>query len=92
MSWTKKRDPQLPAEPAYHDPDRCMNCGHSGSRHDPEVGCLVEGGTKYIEDENGNGSRVCSCEEYVTSPEKVEMLAVAAAAAVAAAPLRAAGL
>lgn len=70
MGWTKKRDPQLPTEPAYHDPNRCMNCGHLGSQHDPDVGCLVEGGTKYIEDESGNGRRVCSCEAYVPAPEK----------------------
>lgn len=89
MAWTIKRDPQLPAVPVFHDPERCMNCGHLATEHDsddPDVGCLVEGGTKYIEDENGVGKRVCACVGYVTSPEKVEMIAVAEAAALRAAP------
>ena len=86
MAWFIKRDPQLPAVPVYHDPERCMNCGHLAAEHDPDVGCLVEGGTKYIEDDNGAGIRVCSCTEYDVSPEKVETVAIAAAAARAAAP------
>ena len=55
-----------------------MNCGHlnqadaergiNGS-HDPEVGCLVVGGTKYIENEDGKGYLACSCLEFVPSPE-----------------------
>lgn len=68
MAWTKKRSPLLPAEPAFQHPDRCMNCGHLNNDHDAEVGCLVEGGTKYVEDENGAGKHSCSCEQFVPVP------------------------
>ena len=70
MAWAKKRSPLLPTEPAFHHPDRCMSCGHLSMEHEEGVGCLVDGGTKYIEDESGNGRHVCSCEGYVISPEK----------------------
>lgn len=67
LTYKKLRDPALPAEPTVLDPNRCLNCGHS-EPHDPDVGCLVEGGTKYIEDEEGNGKRCCSCELFVPVP------------------------
>jgi hypothetical protein len=81
MSWTIKRNPALPAEPTYQDPGRCMNCGHLGApnvargvneAHDPNVGCLVPGGTKYLEDENGNGFLACNCDQFVPAPEAAE--------------------
>lgn len=63
--WTVKRSPLLPAEEAFHHPDRCMNCGHLGTEHDPQVGCTAEGGGKYIEDEAGNGKHACGCTAHV---------------------------
>lgn len=71
MVWTKKRDPQLPAEPAYHSPTRCMNCGHEPQDHNAEVGCLVNGGTKYLENETGESMRACTCPKYIApTPEQ----------------------
>lgn len=79
MAWTKKRNPALPAEPAFHHPRRCMNCGHLDSpdsergideQHIPGVGCLVPGGTKYLENENGEGYLACNCEEHVPAPQE----------------------
>ncbi len=69
--WTKKRDPLAPAIPTYKHPDRCHSCGHLRDEHGEDVGCEVEGGTQYIEDETGNGKRVCSCEQFVPLPEEV---------------------
>lgn len=78
MAWKIKRSPQLPTVPAFHHPGRCMNCGHLilpdtalniNESHDPDVGCLVEGGTKYIEDENGNGKHCCACTIIVPAPD-----------------------
>lgn len=80
MAWTKKRDPRAPAPPAFHHPRRCMRCGHLDApdlerniheAHDPDVGCLVEGGTKYLEDEHGVGRYACSCEQFEAVPEEV---------------------
>ena len=72
MAWKRKRDPLLPSIPVYHDPERCYACGHHQGEHNAELGCMVEGGTDYIEDdENGNGKRVCSCEQFVPVPEEV---------------------
>lgn len=69
MAWTKKRDPLAPAEPAFHHPDRCMNCGHLNTEHDDSVGCLVEGGTKYMHDEEtGAEIRACNCHGFVPAP------------------------
>ena len=68
MPWTKKRDPLAPVPPAYHHPERCLHCGHIGSEHNDEVGCLVEGGTKYLEHDDGTVLRACSCEQYVPAP------------------------
>lgn len=68
MAWKKARDPLAPVPPAFHHPERCMNCGHLGSEHDPDVGCLMEGGTKYLLDEQGNERRTCSCETFVPAP------------------------
>jgi len=79
--WTIKRNPALPAEPAFQHPRRCMNCGHLDApdqergineSHDPDVGCLVPGGTKYLEDENGNGFLACNCDQFVPAPEAAE--------------------
>ena len=72
MSWTVKRNPALPAEPAFHHPQRCMNCGHLEAEHDPAVGCLIPGGTKYIENETGEGITACSCETFIPAPEAAE--------------------
>lgn len=47
-----------------------MNCGHLEGDHQAEVGCVVDGGTKYIEDESGAGLHVCTCEQFVPAPEK----------------------
>ena len=71
MAWTKKRDPLAPVERAFHHPDRCMNCGHlKEDHHDAPIGCTIEGGTKYIEDEEtGEGRRACSCEQFIPAPE-----------------------
>jgi hypothetical protein len=58
-----------------------MNCGHLDSpdlergideSHDPDVGCLVPGGTKYLENEQGAAIMVCSCEKFVPAPEAAE--------------------
>lgn len=67
------KDPNAPATPAFHHPDRCMNCGHLKDAHDDEVGCVTHGGTKYIEDEDGNGVHACSCEAFI--PEQVAVSA-----------------
>lgn len=69
MPWKRTRDPKAPPEPAFHHPLRCMNCGHLQDQHDVDVGCLVEGGTKYIEDHTGSGVYACSCEAFVPAPE-----------------------
>ncbi len=66
--WTKKRDPLAPVPLAFHHPDRCMGCGHLKGEHHDNVGCVVEGGTKYMEDEEGNAIRACSCEEFIPAP------------------------
>jgi len=72
MAWVKKRDPLQPVPPTYHHPERCMGCGHLKDEHDPEVGCLVEGGTKYMHDEeSGAEIRACSCLEFIPAPEEV---------------------
>ena len=73
MPWTKKRDPQLPAEPAYHSPTRCMGCGHEPPDHDAAVGCLVEGGTKYLENEKGESIRACTCSLYIAPSAEREV-------------------
>jgi hypothetical protein len=61
-------DPQAPAPPAFHHPDRCMNCMHLKEEHDDAVGCIVEGGTKYLEVEGGEPIRCCSCEKFIPAP------------------------
>lgn len=83
MAWKIKRSPILPAIPAFQHPGRCMNCGHLGvmdterginEEHVDGIGCLVEGGTKYVEDEDGTGKHVCSCLEFVPAPaEEIEI-------------------
>ena len=45
-----------------------MHCGHLKSEHDEDVGCLVDGGTKYITDDQGDERRACSCETFVPAP------------------------
>ena len=72
MAWKKARDPLAPVTPAYHDPNRCMNCGHLQSDHDQDVGCMVDGGTKYLTDDQGNERRACSCEAFVPVPQGEE--------------------
>jgi len=32
---------------------------------------MVEGGTKYMEDEDGNAMRACTCEAFVPAPEEL---------------------
>ncbi len=71
MAWTKKRDPAAPTPLAFHHPDRCLNCGHLKDEHELAVGCLVEGGTKYVEDEDGKAARLCSCEVFVPAAKEV---------------------
>ena len=69
MPWVTKRSPLLPTPPAYHDPKRCMNCGHSGEQHNAAVGCLADGGTKYIEEtDSGMARHACSCEKFIPAP------------------------
>lgn len=77
LKWKKTRDPALPTEPTFQHPRRCMGCGHLDEpdaernideAHDPEVGCLVPGGTKYIEDADGNGRYACSCLGHTQPP------------------------
>ena len=68
MAWTKKRSPLLPTPPAPPHPSRCRCCGHLAINHDAAVGCLIEGGTMYIENEKGEGKYVCSCESFVPVP------------------------
>ncbi len=68
MAWTKRRDPLAPTPLAYHHPDRCLNCGHLNTEHDTIVGCIVEGGTKYMEHDDGSVLRACSCEEFIPAP------------------------
>lgn len=74
MAWKVKRSPLLPTEPVFQHPERCANCGHLNEpdtalgineSHADDVGCLVEGGTKYLEDEIGNGIHACSCLAFV---------------------------
>lgn len=69
MAWSKKPDPKAPAPPVYHDPTRCMFCGHLQEQHAPEVGCLVPDGPKYIvNEETGEALYVCPCETFVPVP------------------------
>lgn len=68
MPWSIKRNPQLPAEPAFHHPDRCLNCGHLD--HDDAVGCLEVGGSKYLESEDGKGYEACGCISYIRAPKE----------------------
>ncbi len=65
MPWSIKRSPNLPAVPAFHDPERCLHCGHLSTEHDVGVGCLSDGGSKYVEDAQGNGKHACSCLTFV---------------------------
>jgi hypothetical protein len=48
-----------------------MNCGHEPQDHNAEVGCLVNGGTKYLENETGESMRACTCPKYIApTPEQ----------------------
>jgi hypothetical protein len=71
MPWTKPVDPNKPPPPIPHSPTRCMNCIHEKDVHDDAVGCTVEGGTKYIEND-GVGIYACSCPEFVPAPPAEE--------------------
>jgi hypothetical protein len=75
MAWKKAQDPTYPLGFRYHDPLRCMNCGHHRDEHDPEVGCTVDGGTKTIVSESGERRSACSCEVYVPAPDAVDAVA-----------------
>ena len=75
MAWKITKNPNAPAAPIHH-PGRCMACGHlekpDGERnesHDPDVGCLVEGGTKFVTNEAGDILGVCACTKFIPSPE-----------------------
>lgn len=70
MAWKLKRDPLLDAIPTFKHPERCHNCGHL-TAHDPVVGCLEPGGTKYIINEDGEELRACSCTKYVPVPPEL---------------------
>ena len=65
MAWKVATDPEAPAPPRVHSATRCVNCGHEQAEHDPAVGCLVDGGTKYLKDEeSGQERRACSCPQF----------------------------
>lgn len=64
MGWKLAQDPSAPAPPVVLDPTRCANCGHGPADHDTVVGCTVDGGSKYIEDDAGVGKYACSCEAF----------------------------
>ena len=70
MAYKISRNPALPTPPKYHDPKRCHRCGHVGN-HQEGVGCLVPGGTKWIEDEKGKGYGACSCLAFVPVPDTI---------------------
>lgn len=70
MPYKLARNPNLPARTQYHDPKRCFNCGHS-DEHQEDVGCLVAGGTKWIEDDQGEGYGACSCLAFVPVPPEI---------------------
>jgi hypothetical protein len=61
-AWKKTTHPV--AEVKVRDPLLCLNCGHHQSQHDFNVGCLVEGGTKELEDDIGKKIYACSCEQF----------------------------
>jgi len=69
MPWKRAVDPLAPTPPRVHSPTRCMNCGCEESLHDADVGCTVDGGTKYIVNDEGKGIRACSCPKFVPAPE-----------------------
>lgn len=71
MAWKHAKDPAIDI-PAFHHPDRCMNCGHLvTNEHEKPVGCIVPGGTKYIINDAGTGIYACSCLEAVPAPQEV---------------------
>lgn len=70
MAYKLARNPNSPMPPRYHDPSRCHRCGHVQA-HQDGVGCLVPGGTKWIEDEDGNGYGACSCPEFTPVPSEI---------------------
>jgi len=73
LTWVKKRSPLLQTEPTFQHPDRCLNCGHLQNEHALIIGCLVEGGTKYVESsETGEAKHVCSCEQFIPAPAQKE--------------------
>lgn len=62
--WQKVRRPGRHVEPTYQSITRCGSCGHESIDHEEGVGCLVEGGSKYISD--GNVTKgVCACETFL---------------------------
>lgn len=74
MPFKIVRDPNAPAQ-SFRHPKSCMNCGHlpapegeNNEAHDSEVGCLVTGGTKFLEGPDGTYG-ACSCLKYVAPPE-----------------------
>lgn len=79
MALQRAADPNKAPPPAQHHPRRCMNCGHLDTpdteagrdeAHAEGAGCLVPGGTKYLEDDvTKEGGYYCTCLEFVPSSE-----------------------
>lgn len=69
MAWRKAVNPDAPTPPRVHSPTRCMNCIHEKAEHDDAVGCLVPGGTKWIDNEQDPPFGACSCEKFIPVEE-----------------------
>ncbi len=71
MAWKTATNPNAPATPRVHSPARCMGCGHDREDHAEEVGCVVPGGTKWVDNEHDPPFGACSCDKFIPVEETV---------------------